>query len=87
MVVAVAFAVGGDVGELWGVRVSGGAEAGGEAPAEVFAAVEQAFKGDGAGGGPVVEEDGDGAAIVEGDAVGVGGVYGGVRGGGPGLGG
>ncbi len=82
VVVAVAFAVGGDVGELGSGGV--GAETAEEAFAEGFAAVEQAFKGDGAGAGAVVEEDGDGAAAVERDAVGVGGVDGGVGGGGPG---
>ena len=45
---------------------------------KVFAAVEQAFEGDGAGGGAVVEEDGDAAAFVELDEVGMGGVDGGV---------
>jgi hypothetical protein len=77
VVVAVALAVGGDVGELGG---SSGAESAvvewkpiEQAAAEVFAAVEQAFKGDGAGGGAVVEEDGDAAAFVEIDAVGMGG--------------
>ena len=55
-------------------------EAGEEAAGEVFAGVEQAFEGDGAGGGAVVEEDGDAAAFVELDEVGVGGVDGGVGG-------
>ena len=55
-----------------------------EAAGEVFAAVEEAFEGDGAGGGAVVEEDGDAAAFVETDEVGVGGVDGGVGGFGPG---
>ncbi len=85
VVVAVAFAVGGDVGELGGCRDRRArwVEAGEEAVAEVFAAVEEAFEGDGAGGGAVVEEDGDGAAFVELDEVGVGGVDGGVGGFGP----
>ncbi len=51
-----------------------------QAAAEGLAAVEQALEGDGAGGGAVVEEDGDGAAFVELDAVGAGGVDGGVGG-------
>ena len=87
VVVAVAFAVGGDVGELRlvGESARGGVEAVEQAAAEVFAGVEQAFEGDGAGGGAVVEEDGDAAAFVELDEVGVGGVDGGVGGGGPGL--
>ena len=61
-----------------------GMEAGEQAAGEVFAAVEEAFEGDGAGGGAVVEEDGDAAAFVEVDEVGVGGVDGGVGGFGPG---
>ena len=67
VVVAVAFAVGGDVGELGdlGIAGRGGMEAGEETAAEVFAAVEQAFEGDGAGAGAIVEEDGDAAAFVE----------------------
>ena len=56
-----------------------------QAAAEGFAGVEQAFESDGAGGGAVVEEDGDAAALVEIDAVGVGGVDGGVGGFGPGI--
>ena len=58
-------------------------EAAEQAAAEVFAGVQQAFEGDGAGGGAVVEEDGDGAAFVELDEVGMGGVDGGVGGFGP----
>ena len=86
VVVAVAFAVGGDVGELrasdrWRCRCGSREQAAGE----VFAAVEQAFEGDGAGGRAVVEEDGDGAAFVEADQVGMGGVDGGVGGFGPGI--
>jgi hypothetical protein len=68
-----------------GVRRSG-RKAGEQAAGEGFAAVEQALEGDGAGGGAVVEEDGDGAAFVELDQVGVGGVDGGVGGFGPGFG-
>ena len=60
------------------------AQAAEQALAEGFAAVEQALEGDGAGAGAIVEKDGDGAAVVERDAVGVGGVDGGVWGGGPG---
>ncbi len=60
-------------------------EAGEEAIGEVVAAVEEAFEGDGAGAGAVVEEDGDGAAFVETDEVGVGGIDGGVGGFGPGV--
>ena len=56
-----------------------------QAAGEVFAAVEEAFEGDGAGVGAVVEEDGDAAAFVELDGVGVGGVDGGVGGFGPGA--
>jgi hypothetical protein len=81
VVVAVAFAVGGDVGELGFAGV--GVEAGEEAAGEVFSAAEEAFEGDGAGVGAVVEEDGDAAAFVELDGLGVGGVYGGVGGFGP----
>ncbi len=86
VVVSVGFAVGGDVGELGGLGVSGrGRVEDGEEPVgEVDAAVEEAFEGDGAGGGAVVEEDGDGAAFVETDEIGVGGVDGGVGGFGPG---
>ena len=85
VMVAVAFAVGGDVGELGASVVGGGGmEAGEQAAGEVFAAVEEAFEGDGAGVGAVVEEDGDAAAFVELDEVGVGGVDGGVGGFGPG---
>ena len=51
-----------------------------QAAGEGFAVVEQAFEGDGAGGWAVVEEDGDGAAFVELDEVGLGGVDGGVGG-------
>ena len=51
---------------------------------EVFSAVEEAFEGDGAGGGAVVEEDIDGAAFVEADEVGMGGVDAGVGSFGPG---
>ncbi len=42
-----------------------------QALAEVFAAVEQAFEGDGAGVGTVVEEDGDAAAFVKANRVGM----------------
>ena len=76
----------GRAGRLSGVAGSSRVEAGEQAAGEVFAAVEQAFEGDGAGGGAVVEEDGDGAAFVELDEVGMGGVDGGVGGFGPGLG-
>ena len=87
VMVAVTFAVGGDVGELGFAAGVGGvwAEAVKQAAAEGFAGVEQALKGDGAGGGAVVEEDGDGAAFVELDAVGAGGVDGGVGSFGPGV--
>src|SRR5216684_4182987 len=53
VMVAVAFAVGGYVGDLrdFGIAGRGRVEAGEEAFAEVFAAVEEAFEGDGAGGG------------------------------------
>ncbi len=81
VVVAVGFAVGGDVRELGGVVGAGGLVKPPRSVAEVFAGVEQAFKGDGARGGAVVEEDGDGAAFVERDEVGLGGVDGGVGGG------
>ena len=86
VMVTVAFAVGGDVGDLRGFGIVGRrrVEAGDEAFAEVFAAVEEAFEGDGAGGGAIVEEDVDSAAFVEADEVGVGGVDGGVGGFGPG---
>ena len=85
VVVAVGFAVGGDVGELGAVMRAGGLglEAGEETLAELFPGVQQAFKGDGAGVGAVVEEDGDGAAFVQADAVGLGGVDGVVGGFGP----
>ena len=86
VVVAVAFAVGGDVRELGGIA-GAGVEAVEEAVAEGLAAVEQAFESDGAGAGAVVEEDGDAAAFVELDAVGLGGVGGGVGGADPGWGG
>ena len=59
-------------------------EAGDEAVGEVFAAVQETFKGNGAGAGAIVEEDGDAAAVVEFDQVGMGGVDGGVGGLGPG---
>ena len=84
VVVAVALAVGGDVGELsFGFGLGGDvgqgrAEAVQQAGAEGFAAVQQAFEGDGAGGRGIVKEDGDAAALVEPDEVGVGGVDGGV---------
>jgi hypothetical protein len=86
MVVAVAFAVGGDVGELGGLGIAGGGgmEAGEKTLAEVFAAVEQAFEGNGAGVGAIVEEDGDAAAFVEAHQVGMSGVDVGVGGLGPG---
>ena len=86
VMVAVAFAVGGDVGDLGDFGIAGRerVEAGEEAFGEVFAAVEEAFEGDGAGGGAVVEEDVDGAAFVEVDEIGLGGVDGGVGGLGPG---
>ena len=82
VVVAVAFAVGGDVGELGAAGAVGGV---GRKPSsrrlpKCFAAVEQAFKGDGAGGGAIVEEDGDAAAFVELDEVGLRGIDGGVGG-------
>ncbi len=84
VVVAVAFAVGGDVRDLGaGAVVVESAE---EAPGEVFAVVEQAFKGDGARVWAVVEEDGDGSSAIERDGVGVGGIDGAVRGLGPGVG-
>ena len=86
VVVAVGFAVGGDVDELGFGGGLVGVEAGEEAAGEGFAVVEEAFEGDGAGGGAVVEEDGDGAAVVELDEVGAGGVDGGVGGFEPGLG-
>jgi len=78
MVMAVGFSVGGDVGEL---RFGGrpvDVEAGDKAAGEGFAIVEEAFEGDGSGGGPVVEEDGDGATAFEADEVGAGRVDGGV---------
>ena len=83
VVVAIAFAVGGDVDELGGCGGVGG-EALDEAGGEDFAGVEEALEGDGTGGGAVVEEDRDAAAVVEGDEVGVSGVDGGVGGVGPG---
>ena len=83
VVVAVAFAVGGDVGELGFVIAGGCVEAGDEAAAKVFAAIEEAFEGDGAGAWAVVEEDGDGTAFVELDEIGSGGVGGAVGGFGP----
>jgi len=56
VVVAVAFAVGGDVREMGGGGWIGMAwEAAEETPAESFAAVEEAFEGDGAGAGAVLE--------------------------------
>ena len=54
--VAVALAVGGDVDELRLAAVCRSAEAAEQALGEVFAAVQQAFEGDGAGDGAVVEE-------------------------------
>ena len=53
--VAVAFAVGGDVDEF-GFGGVGGAEAADQGAGEVFAGVEQALEGDGAGAGAVVEK-------------------------------
>ena len=73
VVVSVGFAVGGNVGELGAVMWAGrlGFEAGEETLAELFAGVEEALKGDGSGVGAIVEEDGDGTAFVEADAVGL----------------
>ena len=86
VMMAVALAVGGDVGYLgrFGVVGRSWIEDGEETLAEVFAAVEKAFEGDGARARAVVEEDGDGAAFVEADEVGVGRVDGGVGSFGPG---
>src|SRR5271170_4770950 len=82
VVVSVGFAVGGDVGDLGGFGVSGSGRVkdGEETVGEVYAAVEEAFEGYGPGGWAIVEEDSDGAAFVETDEVGVGGVDGGVGG-------
>ncbi len=85
VMVAVALAVGGDVRDLRGFGIAGrGWVEGEETFGEVFAAVEEPFEGDGAGAGTVVEEDVDGAAFIEADKIGVGGVDGGVGGFGPG---
>jgi hypothetical protein len=63
VVVAVAFAVGGDMDDL---RVGAvGLESAEEALGEAFAAVQEAFEGNGAGARSIVEEDGDGATLVE----------------------
>src|SRR6202012_3364131 len=74
----------GDVCELRLVGWLVGAEAAYQTLAEVFAGVQQAFKGDGTRGRTVVEEHGDGTAFVEFDEVGTGGIDRGVRGFGPG---
>ena len=76
VVVAVAFAVGGDVDELGFVAL--GFEAADEALREAFTAVEQSFKGDGAGAWSVIEEDSDGAPFFEAHEKGARGVDGGV---------
>ena len=70
VVVAIALAIGGDVGELGRVGGvgRGRVEAVQQAAAEGLAAVEQSLEGDGARGGAVVEEDRDAAALVELDA-------------------
>jgi len=80
VVMSVAFAVGGDVGQLGLIGMLGVVETAEQAASEVFAGVEKAFEGDGAGAWAVVEEDGDGTAFVEGYGVGVGGINGGVGG-------
>src|ERR1700677_3020082 len=73
VMMTVALAVSGDVRDLCGFRIAGrgGMEAGEETLAEVFAAVEQALKGDGAGVGAIVEEDGDAATLVEAHEIGM----------------
>ena len=80
VVVTVAFAVGGDVRQL---GLGGVFEAGLESRGKVVAGVEQAFKGDGAGGGSVVEEDGDGGSGREADEIRTRSIDGGVGGVGP----
>ena len=79
VVVAVGFAIGGNVDELgfggWFIGVEVGEETAGKG----FAVVEETLEGDGAGGRAVVEEDGDGAAVVELDEIGLCGINGGVR--------
>ena len=79
---AIAFAVGGDMNDL-SVRAVGFKSAE-EALGKTFAAVQQAFEGDGARAGPIVEEDGDGAAFFQTDDISAGGIDGGIGGFGPG---
>src|ERR1035438_7664202 len=54
VVMAVGFAICGDVGQLWPVALI--VEGGQQTPGEVLPIVEQALKGNGARNGPVVEE-------------------------------
>ena len=72
VMVAVAFTVSGDMRELRSFRRRAGVQARDEAAAEVLAVVEDAFEGDCARAGAVVEEDGDAAAFIELDEVRVG---------------
>ena len=67
MMVAVAFAVGRDVHQLCALSAVGlrsRAKSADQALGEILAAVQQAFEGDGAGARPVVEKDGDAAALL-----------------------
>ena len=86
VVVAVALAVGCNVGELRGGGRPVAVEAADEAASEVFAGVEQALEGDGARAGAVVEEDRDAAAFVEVNEIRMRGVDRGGGGFGPGFG-
>ncbi len=86
VVMAVTFAVRRHIGQR-GLAVDdlgAIAKSGNKSLSKIDATIKQALEGDGAGIGPVVEEDRNGPALVELDPVRMAGVYGGVRGLGPG---